>query len=142
RRAMKLLVEVAGGRAAKGIVDAYPSKRADTRVVLTKERIERVLGLDMPATQVRQALTDLGFGCRVVPPDRYVVRAPYWRTDVTINDDVVEELARVVGYDRLETQALGGSIPEPVDDPIVRLRERLKDAAVAAGLQEVITYPL
>lgn len=142
RRAMKLLVEIAGGRAAKGLVDSYPAKRADTRVVVTRERIEKVLGMDLPTTQVRQALTDLGFGCRWVPPDRYVVRAPYWRTDVSINDDVVEELARVIGYDRLESQALGGAIPEPVDDLVRRLRERLQDAAVAAGLQEVITYPL
>jgi phenylalanyl-tRNA synthetase beta chain len=142
RRAMKLLVEVAGGRAYKGLVDAYPGKKPDTRVVVTRERIEKVLGVDMPTTQVRQVLTDLGFGCRWVPPDRYVVRAPYWRTDVNINDDVVEELARVTGYDRLESAALIGAIPEPVDDPLRALRERIQDAASAAGMQEVITYPL
>jgi phenylalanyl-tRNA synthetase beta chain len=142
RRAMKLLVDHTGGRAAKGIVDTYPSKRADTRVVVTRERIERVLGLDMSTTQVRTALTDLGFGCRWVPPDRYVVRAPYWRTDVTQADDVAEELARVVGYDRLESLPLAGAIPEPYVDTVRDLRERLRDAAVAAGLQEIITYPL
>ena len=142
RRAMKLLVDYTGGRAAKGIVDAYAAKRSDTRVVVTRERIERVLGVDLSTTQVRTALTDLGFGCRWVPPDRYVVRAPYWRTDVTQADDVAEELARVVGYDKLESLSLAGAIPEPYVDPIRDLRERLRDAAVAAGLQEVITYPL
>jgi phenylalanyl-tRNA synthetase beta chain len=142
RRAMKLLVDHTGGRAAKGIVDAYPAKRADTRVVVTRNRIEQVLGIDLSTTQVRAALTDLGFGCRWVPPDRYVVRAPYWRTDVSQADDVAEELARVVGYDKLESLALAGAIPEPYVDPVRDLRERLRDAAVAAGLQEVITYPL
>jgi len=142
RRAMQLLVDYAGGRAAKGIVDAYPAKRADTRVVVTRERIERVLGVDLSTTQVRTALTDLGFGCRWVPPDRYVVRAPYWRTDVTQADDVAEELARVVGYDKLESLSLAGSLPPPYADPVRDLREQLRDAAVAAGLQEVITYPL
>jgi phenylalanyl-tRNA synthetase beta chain len=142
RRAMRLLVDHAGGRAAKGIVDAYPAKRADTRVVVTRERIERVLGVDLSTTQVRTALTDLGFGCRWVPPDRYVVRAPYWRTDVTQADDVAEELARVVGYDKLESLSLAGSLPPPYVDPVRDLRERLRDAAMAAGLQEVITYPL
>jgi phenylalanyl-tRNA synthetase beta chain len=142
RRAMRLLVDHAGGRAAKGIVDAYQAKRADTRVVVTRERIERVLGVDLSTTQVRTALTDLGFGCRWVPPDRYVVRAPYWRTDVTQADDVAEELARVVGYDKLESLSLAGSLPPPYVDPVRDLRERLRDAAVAAGLQEVITYPL
>ena len=142
RRAMKLLVEIAGGRAAKGLVDAYPAKRPDTRVVVTRRRIEQVLGVDLSTTQVRNALSDLGFGCRWVPPDRFVVRSPYWRTDVTIADDVVEELARVVGYDRIEPAALAGAVPPPLADPVRDLRERLRDAAVAAGLQEIITYPL
>lgn len=142
RRAMKLLVEIAGGRAAKGLVDTYPAKRADTRVVVTRQRIEQVLGTDLSTTQVRTALTDLGFGCRWVPPDRYVVRAPYWRTDIAIPDDVVEELARVTGYDRIENQSLAGAMPPPARDPVRELREELRDAAVAAGLQEVITYPL
>ncbi|HLF72258.1 MAG TPA: phenylalanine--tRNA ligase subunit beta, partial [Dehalococcoidia bacterium] len=142
RRAMKLFVELCGGRAAKGLVDAYPAKRPDTRVVVTRRRIEQVLGVDMPTTQVRAALTDLGFGCRWVPPDRYVVRAPYWRPDVAFADDVVEELARVSGYDKIESLPLAGAVPEPHSDPLRDLRERLRDAATAAGLQEVITYPL
>jgi phenylalanyl-tRNA synthetase beta chain len=142
RRAMALLVEHTGGRATKGLVDTYPAKRTDTRVVVTRHRIEQVLGVDLPTTTVRTALTDLGFGSRWVPPDRYVVRVPYWRTDVAQADDVVEELARVTGYDRLESLQLAGAVPVPQDDPIRYLRERLRDAAVAAGLQEVITYPL
>jgi len=142
RRAMSLLVSVAGGRAAKGLVDVYPRKRKDTRVEVTRERVIKVLGVDLSAAQVRTALTDLGFGCRWVPPDRYVVRAPYWRTDVNIADDVIEEIARVTGYDRIEPQPLAGAVPEPTESPVRDLRERLRDAAVAAGMQEVITYPL
>jgi phenylalanyl-tRNA synthetase beta chain len=142
RRAMKLFVEVCGGRAAKGLVDVYPSPRKDTRVTVTRERIQRILGYEMASAQVRTVLTDLGFGCRVVPPDRYVVRVPYWRTDVTFPDDVVEEIARATGYDRIDPRPLDGALPEPVDSPLRDLRERLKEAAVAAGFQETISYPL
>lgn len=142
RRAMNLLISLTGGRAAKGLADTYPVKRSDTRVVVTRRRIEQVLGTDLSTPSVRAALTDLGFGVRWVPPDRYVVRSPYWRTDVTQPDDVIEELARVAGYDRLESRPLAGSIPDPQDDPVRELRERLRDAAAAAGLQEIITYPL
>ena len=78
---------------------------------MTRDRIEQVLGVDLSTTQVRTALTDLGFGCRWVPPDRYVVRAPYWRTDVTQADDVVEELARVVGLRQAGVAAAGGRDP-------------------------------
>ena len=142
KRAVQLLVEHAGGRATKGLVDTYAVKRPDTRVVVTRARVEQILGVDLPTPQVRTVLTDLGFGCRWVPPDRYVVRVPYWRTDVSQADDVVEELARVTGYDRIEAAALSGAIPPPYHDPVRRLRDRLKDAAVAAGVQEIITYPL
>jgi phenylalanyl-tRNA synthetase beta chain len=142
KRAMKLLVDHAGGRAARGLVDTYAVKRPETRVVVTRRRIEQVLGVDMPTPPVRNALTDLGFGCRWVPPDRYVVRVPYWRTDVTQADDVIEELARVIGYDRIEAAPLSGAIPPPFSEPVRKLRDQLKDAAVAAGAQEVITYPL
>ena len=142
RRAMKLLVELTGGRAAKGLVDAYPTKRQDTRVVVTRKRVEQILGTDPSTTQVRGALTSLGFGCRWVPPDRYVVRVPFWRTDANLPDDIVEELARVSGYDRIEAAALAGALPAPVADPVRSLRERLRDAAVAAGFQEMISYPL
>jgi phenylalanyl-tRNA synthetase beta chain len=142
KRAMKLLVEIAGGRAAKGLVDVYPGKAPDTRVTVTRRRVEQVLGIDLPTPQVRGALMELGFTARVVPPDRYVVRSPYWRTDVNQADDVVEELARVIGYDQIETLPLSGAVPPPVNQLVRRLRERLRDAAVAAGLQEVISYPL
>jgi phenylalanyl-tRNA synthetase beta chain len=142
RRAMRLLVELTGGRACKGLVDVYPAKRSDTRVVVTRRRVEQVLGVDLNPSQVRTALTDLGFGCRWVPPDRFVVRVPYWRSDVNQPDDVVEDVARVTGYDRIEAAALAGAVPLPLHQPVRELRERLRDAAVAAGLQEVMSYPL
>ncbi len=65
---MKLLVDIAGGRAAKGLVDVYPKKRKDTRVVVTRERIEQVLGVDVTSTQVRDGAdrprASAAAGCR------------------------------------------------------------------------------
>jgi phenylalanyl-tRNA synthetase beta chain len=142
RRAVRLMVELAGGRAAEGIIDVYPGKRRVTRITVTQERLRRVLGLQLPTPQVHQTLTSLGFGCRWVPPDRYVVRVPYWRTDVRIPDDVAEELARVIGYDELPTTSLGGAIPPAQPQPSRELRERVKDILATAGMQEVIAYSL
>ncbi|MEE8369796.1 MAG: phenylalanine--tRNA ligase subunit beta, partial [Dehalococcoidia bacterium] len=141
-RAVKLIVELCGGRAAKGLVDVFPGKQADLRVTLTQERLHRILGIEVPRAQVRQILTSLGFGCRWVPPDRFVVRVPYWRTDVAIADDVVEEIARIIGYDALPTSLLRGEIPPAWPQPRYRLRERVRDAIAAAGFQEIITYSL
>jgi phenylalanyl-tRNA synthetase beta chain len=142
RRAVRLMLELAGGQAAEGIIDVYPGKRRETRITVTQERLRRVLGLQLPTPQVRQTLVSLGFGCRWLPPDRYVVRVPYWRTDVRIPDDVAEELARIIGYDELPTTTLSGAIPPAQPQPLRELRERVRDTLAAAGMQEVITYSL
>lgn len=142
QRAVKLIVEVCGARAAPGLIDQAPGKEKDIRITLTQERLRRVLGIDLPRNQVREVLEALGFGCRWVPPDRFVVRVPYWRTDVSIPDDVVEEVARIVGYDELPTRRLRGEIPVGSPEPRLQLRERLRDALAAAGMQEVINYSL
>jgi len=142
RRATKLLVELCGGTAAKGAIDTYPGKQRESRIEVTRDRISRVLGIDPPTSKVRGTLTALGFSARWVPPDRYVVRVPYWRTDVHIDDDVVEEVARMIGFDALPIEPLAGRIPQPIPQPMRELRERARQLLTAAGMQEVITYAL
>ncbi|HLC27856.1 MAG TPA: phenylalanine--tRNA ligase subunit beta, partial [Dehalococcoidia bacterium] len=142
QRAVKLMVELCGGRAARGLADVAPGKARDTRITLTQERLQRVIGTDLPATQVRKVLEALGFGCRWVPPDRFIVRVPYWRTDVSIPDDVVEEVARIVGYDELPTSQLRGELPATQRQPLRELSARARSILAASGLQEIITYSL
>jgi phenylalanyl-tRNA synthetase beta chain len=142
RRATKLIVELGGGRAARGIIDVYPRKAQDVRIDLTQERLRRVLGVNLPASRVRDVLTSLGFSCRSEGSRRYAVGVPYWRTDVRIPDDVVEEVARIVGYDELPTNNLGGRVPSVLPQPLRDLRERVRDLLAAAGMQEVINYSL
>ncbi|HYM15359.1 MAG TPA: phenylalanine--tRNA ligase subunit beta [Dehalococcoidia bacterium] len=142
QRATKLLVELCGGTACAGSVDAYPAKAREQRVEITRERLARVLGIDPPVAKVRAVLTALGFSARWVPPDRYVVRVPYWRPDVRIADDVAEEVARIIGYDQIPAKLLEGAIPPLVEQPLRELRERARDVLAAAGMTEVITYSL
>ena len=142
QRAVKLMIEHTGGRAAEGLLDVAPGKGKDIRITLTQERLRRVLGIEVPQAEVRRVLEALGFGCRWVPPDHFIVRVPYWRTDVVIADDVIEEVARIVGYDEFPTTQLRGEIPKWEPQPMRALRERVRDLLMAAGLQEVITYSL
>jgi phenylalanyl-tRNA synthetase beta chain len=141
-RAVKLMLELCGGKAAEGILDVHPGKRKDVRVTLTQKRLHTLLGMELPVARVRQVLSSLGFSCRWVPPDRYVVRAPYWRADVSIADDVIEEIARIIGYDQLPTTGLHGEIPPVWPQPRRDLRRRVADILAGAGMQEVITYSL
>jgi phenylalanyl-tRNA synthetase beta chain len=141
RRATKLLVEHGGAAAADGLVDVYPVKSSPVTVSLPHKRLPQILGIDPPARTVVESLEALGF--EVKPePERFLVRVPYWRRDVQIPDDVVEEVARMIGYDRIEVEPLAGRVPPRVVQPLRELRERLKDLLVDAGMQEVITYPL
>jgi phenylalanyl-tRNA synthetase beta chain len=141
RRATQLLVEQAGGTAAPGLVDVFPAGSKPLTVALPRKRIPQVLGIDPDESTIVSSLQALGF---VVKPDRerFEVQVPYWRRDVQIPDDVVEEVARMIGYDRIPVEPLAGRVPPRVVQPLRELRERLKDFLVDAGMQEVITYPL
>ncbi len=142
KRATKMLVELCGGTALQGSIDVHPGKQRETRVEVTRDRIVQVLGIDPSTAKVRAALTGLGFSARWVPPDRYVVRVPYWRPDVRIDDDVCEEIARVIGYDKIPALPLSAAIPEPVIQPRRELRERTRDLLAEAGMRETISYAM
>ena len=142
RRAVQLMVELCGGRAAAGLVDVYPRPREVQTVSFTQERLRRVLGIDPPPPVVRDVLERLGFRVQHVQPDRYVVTVPPWRADVAIPEDVAEEFVRVHGYDSLPSTLLSGSLQPHVPEPLRDLRERVRDVMKDAGMQEVITYSL
>ncbi|HEY7699758.1 MAG TPA: phenylalanine--tRNA ligase subunit beta, partial [Vicinamibacteria bacterium] len=108
---------------------------------LPHKRLPQVLGIDPPARTIVDSLEALGFKVKT-EPERFLVDAPYWRRDVQIPDDVVEEVARMIGYDRIPVEPLAGRVPPRVVQPLRELRERLKDFLVDAGMQEIITYPL
>ncbi len=141
RRATKLLVEHASGTAATGLVDVYPRPSHPVVVSLPRKRLSQVLGIDPPEATVVASLEALGFEVKA-EPDVFAVRVPYWRRDVQIADDVVEEVARMIGYERIPVEPIAGRVPPRVVQPLRELRERLKDYLVDAGMQEVITYPL
>ncbi|MFN0096217.1 MAG: phenylalanine--tRNA ligase subunit beta, partial [Dehalococcoidia bacterium] len=142
QRALKLYAEVTGGTVASGLVDVYPGKPAPRTIVFGAADVERILGIGIGTDEVRRILADLGFVCHHLPPDRYSVQPPYWRPDVEIVEDVIEELGRIFGYDRLPATMLRGNLPEVAPRPVEVVRERVRDLAVALGFQEVITYSL
>lgn len=142
KRALHLFEQLTGGAVSRGVIDVYPGKKPPLTIILPAARIEQVLGYAIGPDQVRRILTDLGFVCHHLPPDRYSVQPPYWRPDVLIADDLVEDIARIHGYDRLPATKLRGSLPEPEPRPVEDLRERVRDLAVGLGFQEIITYSL
>ena len=142
RRATGLLLQLAGGTAAQGIVDIYPNASGPRTVTLTLARLEQVLGMSLPLERVTDALASLGFQPAPQGSDAVQATVPPWRADITIEDDLVEEVARVVGYDQIPTATLATPIPTHQPDPARGLKERLRDLLAAGGFQETISYSL
>ena len=150
RRATHLISQIAGGVVARGIIDVFPKRDRHTGPIidLTMGRLRKVLGMSLSVDRVQQALTSLGFLCeRSGCPERSEdggpalrVTVPYWRSDVSIEDDLVEEIARIVGYDEIPTTMLSTPIPQYEPQPLGELRERVRDLLVSCGMQEIITY--
>ncbi len=142
RRATKLIHELAGGTVAKGIIDVYPKRTDRAPMRLTAARIRKVLGAETPRERVVQVLTSLGFQAAPSGSGEWQVSIPYWRSDITVEDDLVEEVARITGYDTLPSTMMSTPVPQYQPAPLRELRERVRDILVSAGMQEVVTYSL
>ena len=138
-RAAELMAELAGGAVARGMIDVYPRKRRPVRVRLRMARIERVLGIAPPRATARRILSSLGLGVRSHGRD-VEVDVPSFRRDVTMEDDLVEEVIRVWGYDRLPTTFSRGDVVLARDSETGRQERLVRAVLVGAGLTECVTY--
>jgi phenylalanyl-tRNA synthetase beta chain len=138
-RAAALIAETAGGTIARGVVDAYPRKRKPQRVRLRMSRVKRVLGVAPTPALARKVLTGLGLPVMSRGADLEVT-VPSFRRDLSMEDDLVEEIIRVWGYDRIPSTLPGGSISLVTHPAALRQGQTVRQALVGAGLAEVVTY--
>jgi phenylalanyl-tRNA synthetase beta chain len=146
RRCCELILQEAGGELALGVVDVgrQPAKREP--IVLRLSQLKRILGIEVNATEVRRILTALGNQelpdrLRTLDHQTLVITPPSWRRDLTREIDLVEEVARIHGYD---------AIPEDVNVPMAashrtdrdRVLERVREVLVSAGVSEAMTISL
>jgi phenylalanyl-tRNA synthetase beta chain len=136
------MVELAGGRAARGMVDNYPRPPRPVVITLPVTEVGRVLGLNLSGDEARSLLERLEFTVEAPPSGDLVVTVPPHRMDVTLPADLLEEILRIHGYDRLPSTLLADSLPPQRDAPRLRLEEAARDALVIAGLQEIVSYRL
>lgn len=147
KRAAELMRGLAGGTIAEGYVDAYPRPPQPKRIIFYTSEVERLLGIKVPPSEVAEMLrrldftVDLPHNADAVGQDAtMLVDVPTYRNDVSLPCDLVEEVARLVGYDLIPETLLTGGLPPQEVDRSRDLEERMRDLAAACGLDEVICY--
>ncbi len=142
-RAADLMRQHGGAKVCKGIVDCYPAPLPPQVIMLRLSEVRRILGLDFPTANAVRILRSLEFAVEQEDPDVLRVTTPPHRRDIQEGPaDLIEELARVSGYDRLPATLLADELPPQRTNTTLVLEERVRDHLVNAGLQEVITYSL
>ncbi len=140
-RAAQLIVELAGGTICKGTIDVYPGKKEPYQIQLRAERVNFILGTELEATEIEQILSRLGFGVEVgQSEDIYQVTVPSFRADITREIDLIEEIARVHGYDNIPTTLPKGDIPIPTPNTSIEVHKRTKHFLLGTGMMESVNY--
>jgi phenylalanyl-tRNA synthetase beta chain len=123
------------------VIDYYPAPPAADPIRLTAAEVKRIGGVDLTPADIKQKLEALEFGVEM-DGDDLLVTSPDFRLDISGTHDLVEEVCRMVGFDRLPATEMGDTLPPQRGNPRLEQEERVKDILVKLGVQEIITYRL
>ncbi len=145
RLGLVVMTQWSGGQMTRDLVDAYPQPAVDPTIELTPADTIRILGVAIPAEEIASILERLEFSCRV-EGDRVIAVTPPHRLDIGEGligkADLLEEVARIYGYDRIPTTRLADPLPEAHQHADLALETGVRNALVRMGLQEVVNYRL
>ena len=161
RRAANLMQQIAGGRVVPGVVDTYPVRQPEVKVYTSRSDVKRLLGMDLSLSEIGSALHRLEFEIEELselPADvseqssfglaraegEPVVAAtvPWHRLDVSLPADLTEEVARVVGYDRISETLLDTVLPPQRRNAPLETEENIRDILIGTGLQDTVNHTL
>jgi len=130
---------VSGGHVAGEVFDIKSGLRTPETVKVASDFINTRLGLDLPAEDMAKLLENVEFSVEI-HGDELSVTAPFWRTDIEIPEDIVEEVGRLYGFDHLPLVLPWRSIKPAKRDELFELKSRIRDVLSKAGANEVVTY--
>jgi phenylalanyl-tRNA synthetase beta chain len=139
KRSLMLIARLAGGHIARGIIDCYPKPWSPPKITLRVDRANKILGTSIDRKEMADHLSSLSMAVKVVDQNRIEVRPPSFRVDMTREADLVEEVARLVGYNNIPV-TLPAIRPTEENIPEFVLRDRIKTMLVGIGFTEIITY--
>ena len=142
-RAMQLMADLTGGTVHPGIVDCYPQPVKPRTIVFSPAEVEWLTAVQVTQQEVIDALNALGFG--VVADElsnNVTVTVPTYRTDIVEGADLVEEVLRMIGYDKIPSTIPAGPLPEPQGESWFDREYQIRDILIGAGLNEIVTYSM
>jgi len=142
-RGLHYMAAWSGGVIAPGLIDEYPLPPHDPTVEITPGDVRRLLGIDLSPQEIAGLLSRVEFEC-TLEGEKVTVKTPPFRMDigegVIGQADVLEEIARLYGYDNIPETRMADALPPQVGNPVNEWEEALRDKLVELGLQEVVSY--
>jgi len=138
-RAAELMAEIGAGRIAVPVVDCYPQPREPVRIVLRRKRLALLLGAQVSDGEVERILRALGLAVKATA-DGWETVAPTFRVDLLREADLIEEVGRHYGFDRLDATFPAVTAPAPPPDPRIARDQVVRRVMTTAGASEAITF--
>jgi len=144
QKAISMFEKNCGAKIASNLIDIYPHPPKTKKVTLTQERLNRVMGVAVKLTEAKKILQSLGFTSNLEPQtSNLTVTVPHWRyEDISLPEDLVEEIARIYGYHNLPSKLPTGDFPQPILEKTFFWEEKIKDCLKNWGFTEVYTYSM
>jgi len=142
-RACQLIQNLTGGKVACGVIDAYPQPFSPLDIEFSPEETNNILGSSISVKEMGEILTRLGFKTFEKEGETYLcVRVPSYRNDISQPIDLVEEIARLYGYDKIPSGMPKIEVSDSVDDKVLILEDHVRDVLTGLGLCEVVSHSL
>jgi phenylalanyl-tRNA synthetase beta chain len=138
-RATQLVLELCGGRAGP-VVESGTAPKHAAEIRLRHARVTKLLGHALAADEVPPLLTRLGIEVTTESPGIWHTKVPTWRYDLRMEADLIEEVARLYGYDRIPARAYAAPLAGFIEAETQRRPDAIKATLIAHGYQELVTY--
>ncbi len=138
-KAAEEIIKIAGGGIAGDLIDEHLALPSSKVVNIDAGFINKRLGLNLKAEQIEKILTNVEFKV-VRQKDNLTITSPFWRTDIEIPEDIVEEVGRLFGYDKLLLSLPGRDLTPASQDKSLVFKQKLSSIMSAAGANEMLSY--
>lgn len=138
-RACEMIEELGIGTVLKGKIDIKENEISKKKFEVSSDRVRYLIGVEISTTDIVAILESLEFEVKVCG-DILEITVPYFRLDVSMTDDIVEEVGRIYGYNNIESKAINCKVIPGLKSSKRNFEDRVKSAAMANGLTEITTY--